>query len=172
MKIIYAVFLYLCLFIVFSCQNKKQTREDDSNILPFDEQTNANLDIQRAIERATLTSKKIILVFGANWCNWCKALYMLVEIDEEINHVFHQTFEVVWVDVGRRNKNMNIDKRYGNPAANGGIPVFVILDSKGTYLTTQETEFFREPQEEDHTVGYDREKLLNFLKGWTGIIRA
>jgi thioredoxin-related protein len=166
------VLVFLCFCFVLSCQKSEQTAQNEADILPFNEQANANLDIQRAIERATLTNKKILLVFGANWCKWCKALHKFVETDEEINHVFHQTFEVVWIDVGRRDKNMKIDERYGSPASSGGIPVFVILDSKGTFLTTQKIDFFEELQEEDQPVGYDREKFINFIKGWTGVTRA
>lgn len=171
-KIITQCLLGLLLCIIFSCQKDKKSIKNETESLPFSEETNANLDIQLAIEKATLSNKKILLVFGANWCKWCKALHKFVETEEEINTKLHQTFEVVWINIGKRDKNMDIDARYGSPAANGGIPVFVILDSKGSFLTTQKTEFFEEPEEKNKPVGYDREKLLNFINGWIGTTRV
>ena len=41
---------------------------------PYNEQADAAADVQHAIAAAQVDHKKVLLVFGANWCPDCRAL--------------------------------------------------------------------------------------------------
>ncbi len=165
LKIQIALVLIAALLLICGCGKKQSAREKEkpaAQQLAYDENANAHLEIQRAIERASLTGKKILLIFGANWCPWCRSLHRLFETDAEIKDYLKQHFEVVWVDVGKKDKNMDLDDKYGNPVAKG-IPVIVVLDSNGNYLYTQDTGSLEKPAKEK---GHAREKILEFLRRW------
>jgi len=151
-----------------ACQRKQEqvAKIKQSSETPvYDEQADARVDITRAIDRASMTNKRILLVFGANWCQWCRALHHLFESDAEIHQYLKRHFEVVLIDVGRRNKNMDLNEKYGNPVANG-LPVIVVLDSAGHLLATQETGVLELPQVKEKEYGHDRTKVLDFLRHW------
>ncbi len=129
----------------------------------YDEQAVAREDIEKAVERAHKEEKRILLIFGANWCPWCRAFHQLLEMDVKIKEVVETYYEVVFIDVGRKDKNMDVNERYGNPLQ-FGLPVIVILDKKGEYLTTQETGILE--NEDKTTKGHNPEKVLTFLETW------
>lgn len=127
------------------------------------EQTGAREDIESAIERAQKKNKMILLIFGADWCPWCTALHELLEKNGKIRDFLDKCYEVVFIDVGRKDKNMDINERYGNPIQ-FGLPVIVVLDGEGNYMTTQETGVLE--NEDQTTKGHNPEKVLTFLEKW------
>src|ERR1700689_2192845 len=81
--------------------------------LPYDESANAAADLQRALAAAQSNRNDVLLVFGANWCPDCR------ELDKALNGSSHALiaghFQVVKVDVGRFDKNLDVANQYGNP---------------------------------------------------------
>ena len=96
----------------------------------YDETADARQDIQRAITEAGRDGKHILLMFGGNWCGWCSALHHLFQSDPAINEVLTRSYVLVMVDVGRADKNLDLNERYGNPYQHG-FPVLVVLDGAG-----------------------------------------
>src|SRR3984885_10039871 len=102
--------------------------------LPYDENANAAADLQRALAAAQSNRNDVLLVFGANWCPDCR------ELDKALNGSSHALisghFQVVKVDVGRFDKNLDLANQYGNPIKMG-IPAVVVLsaDNKIVYST-------------------------------------
>lgn len=92
--------------------------------LPYDESANAGADLQRALAAAQADRNDVLLVFGANWCPDCR------ELDKALNGNSHALiaghFEVVKIDVGKFDKNINLANQYGNPIRMG-IPAVVVL---------------------------------------------
>jgi thioredoxin 1 len=41
---------------------------------PYNEQANAQADVQQALHAAQANHHNVLLVFGANWCGDCRAL--------------------------------------------------------------------------------------------------
>lgn len=94
--------------------------------LPYDEKADAEVELRHALEAARSDHKDVLVVFGANWCPDCR------ELDKAL-HGSSQTliaarFDVVKVDVGNFDKNLDIAKRYGNPIKSG-IPAVVVLSA-------------------------------------------
>lgn len=102
--------------------------------LPYNEKADAQADLNQAFAQAANSNKKVLVVFGANWCPDCR------ELDKALHgksaSLIDGKFVVVKVDVGRFDKHMDISKAYGNPTKKG-IPAAVVLtpDNKVLYAT-------------------------------------
>ena len=94
--------------------------------LPYDERADATAELQRALAAARTDRNDVLVVFGANWCPDCR------ELDKALNGSSHALiaghFEVVKVDVGRFDKNLDLANQYGNPIKMG-IPAVVVLSA-------------------------------------------
>jgi hypothetical protein len=83
-----------------------------------------------------------------------------VEADSEIKNFFGDNFEVVKVNYDRENKQEKLLAELGFPQR-FGFPVFVILDSKGNRIHTQNSAFLEKDKNYDHDI------VLRFLKNWS-----
>jgi thioredoxin 1 len=102
---------------------------------PYNEQADAAGDIQRALVASQSDHKRVLLVFGANWCADCRVLDKAMHGSSQ--HLIDSQFDVVKIDVRNFDKNLYLAKRYGNPIARG-IPAIVVLgaDNRVLYATT------------------------------------
>ena len=81
--------------------------------------------------RASSEEKLVFLHFGAPWCGWCHRLDDFLA-RPDIAPVFGKDFVDVKVDVDRMDGGKEMKAKYC--PNEGGIPWFVILDSKGERL--------------------------------------
>jgi protein disulfide-isomerase len=95
-----------------------------ASALPYDEQADAHAELQRALVRARQLDKKVLVVFGANWCPECRLLDQ--EIARDRTAVKRDDFVMVKVDVGQFDRNTDLARAYGN-VTRKGIPAAVIL---------------------------------------------
>lgn len=125
---------------------------------PYDESADANADIARALASASAEGKRVIVVFGGNWCPWCRRLEHTFRNEPRVRDALAAGFHVVHVDTGARRSGRNaaINERYGNPMRNG-LPVLVVLNADGTVHLTQETGAL---EQGNH---HDPAKVLAFL---------
>jgi thioredoxin len=98
---------------------------------PYNEQADAVADVQHAIAAAQVDHKKVLLVFGANWCPDCRALDKAMHGSSQ--HLIDSEFDVVKIDVGNFDKNLTLANRYGNPIAKG-IPAVVVVGARNQVL--------------------------------------
>lgn len=98
---------------------------------PYDEKADAAADVQRALTAAQVDHHKVLLVFGANWCGDCRALDQALH--GRSGPLIEGKFEVVKIDVGNFDKNLDLDARYGHPIGNG-IPAVVVIDASNKIL--------------------------------------
>jgi thiol:disulfide interchange protein len=101
----------------------------------YNTQADARQDISAAISRASETGRNVVLVFGANWCPDCHALDAQMH-KPELARLIARDFVVVKIDVGRYDKNMDLEKKYGMPI-NKGIPAIAVLDPHGKLMYAQ-----------------------------------
>ncbi len=92
--------------------------------LPYDESADAKADVQHALVAAKSSHMPALIVFGANWCEDCRAL----------DHA--GSFIIVKVDVGNFDRNLDVVAAYGSPIKKG-IPAAVVVsvDNKVLYAT-------------------------------------
>ncbi len=101
---------------------------------PYNEKADAAADVQHALSAAQANHKKVLLVFGANWCKDCR------DLDKALHGsslpLIEGKFEVVKIDVGNFDKNLALAEHYGNPIKMG-IPAVVELgaDDQVIYST-------------------------------------
>jgi thioredoxin 1 len=102
---------------------------------PYDETADASADVERALASAAATNKRVLLVFGANWCADCVALDGAMKAGRTAELVGKE-FVVVKVDVGNFDRNLALAQQFGNPIKKG-IPAAVLLakDRQVLYAT-------------------------------------
>ena len=95
----------------------------------------AKKEIDGALHSALPGHKRVLVVFGANWCGDCHALDDAFH-SAEIAPTLGKYFVVVHVDIGRGEKNADLAQKYDIPL-NRGIPAIAVLDSAGKLLFSQ-----------------------------------
>jgi thioredoxin 1 len=118
----------------------------------------ARKEIADAIHAATDTHKRVLLVFGGNWCYDCHVLDDAFH-SPEILPVLEKSFEVVHVDIGHMDKNLEIAKQYDVPV-DRGVPAIAVLDSDGKLLFSQKRGEFEAAR------SMAPEDILDFLNKW------
>ncbi|MFZ5518617.1 MAG: thioredoxin family protein [Candidatus Zhuqueibacterota bacterium] len=131
----------------------------------YDEKANARDDIKKAIVQAQKEGKRILLKFGGNWCPWCRRLHALFQENETIRTCLGSNFVLVLVDVGHRDKNADLNEKYGRPWSLG-LPALVVLEKDGAMLHVQETGSLEFTPEDGEGKGHHPERVLHFLKTW------
>ena len=101
---------------------------------PYNEKADAAADVQQALTAARSDHKQVLLVFGANWCGDCRALDKAMHGSSQ--RLIEGKFDVVKIDIGNFNKNLDLAQRYGNPIEKG-IPAVAVLsaDNRLIYST-------------------------------------
>jgi thiol-disulfide isomerase/thioredoxin len=89
-------------------------------------------DIAAALTAAKKDGKHVLIDFGADWCPDCRVLGALFET-EVVAPVADANFHIVHVDVGRRDKNLDLVERY-KATAGDWIPAVVVLDSNASTI--------------------------------------
>src|SRR5258708_36316791 len=134
----------------------KQPSDMKKNIHPAD--ADAHADFQEAEQKAAAQHKRVLLVFGANWCYDCHVLDL----------AFHRPdfapvmarYEVVHVDLGDdEKKNADLVKQFDVPL-NKGIPALAVAESDGSLLVSQKNGEFEDAR------SLTPQALLEFLNKW------
>ncbi len=94
--------------------------------LPYDEAANPHRELQAALANARKSGKRVLVVFGANWCPDCRVLDREFHAGGKTAELVARRYEVVKVDVGRFDRNLDFAKLYGEPIKKG-IPSVVIV---------------------------------------------
>jgi protein disulfide-isomerase len=94
--------------------------------LPYDEKANATEDVRRALQDARESHKDVLLVFGANWCPDCRALDLALHGKDA--QTLAARFEIVKIDVGQFDRNIDLAKRYEVPLRKG-IPAAAVVSA-------------------------------------------
>jgi thioredoxin 1 len=100
--------------------------------LPYDEAANAKADIQHALATARQARRPVLVIFGANWCEDCRALDASLKSEPSAS-LIAKSFEVVKVDVGNFDHNVDISDAYGGTTRKG-IPSAIVLDADNHIL--------------------------------------
>ena len=89
---------------------------------------------EESLVLAKNSNRKLIVVFGADWCPDCRALDGIFN-EPEPKTLLKENFIIFKVDVGRFDKNLSLNDKLGNPIQNG-IPALVVVKPDGNILTS------------------------------------
>ncbi len=95
----------------------------------YDPNADAKAASDSALARARAEHKLVLVDLGGDWCLDCVVLDRLFQ-DETVAAYLAAHYQVVRVDIGRFDRNLDIDQKYGHPIE-GGVPAAVVLNRKG-----------------------------------------
>jgi thioredoxin-related protein len=127
---------------------------------PYNEKADAKAELQAALQRAKKDNRQVLIQWGGNWCEWCVLLHKKFTTDPELRRKLLYEYELITIDVGRMDKNVDLAKQY-KAALGNGVPYLTILDGDGKVLANQATDGFE--TKIDGQKGHDAKKLLEFL---------
>ena len=135
----------------------KMPRPTNLNTIIYPKNVDAKAEIREALARATREHKRVILVFGADWCFDCKVLEFALHHSDAATPAQH--FILVHIDIGEGELNKDLVAKYGIPEKHG-VPALAVLDSSGTIL-------YSDTHREFQSAGsMDPEELITFLNKW------
>ena len=100
---------------------------------PYDEQADANAAVAAARARARAGHKRLLIDLGGNWCADCRILAATLELPE-VRAFVAAHYELVAVDVGRFDRNLQIPARYGITSRLEGVPSLLVVDPRSDRL--------------------------------------
>jgi thioredoxin-related protein len=118
----------------------------------------AKAEIAEAVKQAHQDHKRILLVFGGNWCLDCHVLDYRFH-QNAIRPLVENNFHVVHVDVEQYNKNLDIAARY-HTSLKRGVPAIAVLSSDGKLLYAQSNGEFEKARE------LTPDDIIGFLNKW------
>lgn len=128
-----------------------------SQVDVYSNKADARKDVATAIAKAKVEGKNVMLMFGGNWCPWCKLFKETCLGDPKLAKLLTENYKRVCVGA-RENKDMLIE--YGNPNR-FGYPVFVILNSDGKPIHTQDSALLESGEK------YSTKEIIAFFEKWT-----
>ncbi|MEM7352131.1 MAG: thioredoxin family protein, partial [Acidobacteriota bacterium] len=91
--------------------------------------------VGEARRQAAASGKRVAVVFGADWCPDHQALEEALK-SQYVRPFVDDVFEVVVLDVGQRDRNLELMGDYGM-AVERGIPAVAVLEPDGTVVAAQ-----------------------------------
>ena len=104
---------------------------------PFDEAADARAAVDAAFAAARADGRRVLLILGGNWCHDSRALAARLA-EPPLADLIARSFHVVYVDVGRRDRNLWLPRRFGlGPLT--GTPTVLVVSAGGALLNSQTT---------------------------------
>jgi thiol-disulfide isomerase/thioredoxin len=123
---------------------------------------NAKAEVAAARARALKAHKRLLIDLGGNWCLDCRLLAGVMDLPQ-MKPFVAKHFEVVTVDVGRFDQNLDIPASYGIKGRLAGVPAILIVDPRTNRLVNAG----RETALADAR-SLTPQALVDWLAGWAG----
>lgn len=121
-----------------------QPADMKKDIYPAD--ADAHGEIKAAEEKAAKEHKRLLLVFGANWCFDCHVLDLAFR-GPELSPIVDANYEVVHVDIGPDGKkNGDVAKQLG-VSLEKGVPVVAVVDPDGKVVVSENNGEFEDARQ-------------------------
>ena len=115
---------------------------DERHGAVYDAEADAASAIDAALAAARDRDVPAFIVLGANWCHDSRGLADRIEADETLNAFIAEEFELVFVDIGERDRNLDQLARFGVDQI-FGTPTLVVADSEGRLLNAKSVHHWR-----------------------------
>ncbi|WP_373490833.1 thioredoxin family protein [Parasphingorhabdus sp.] len=129
-------------------------RAEHPEARPFDAEESATAAVDAALAEAVLTGKNVLLVLGADWCHDSRGLAGWFE-QPRFARMLEAKYELTYVDVGYRDRNLDIARRFGIERIKG-TPTVLVLSADGVLLNRRSAPKWRNAasREEDAIFAY------------------
>jgi thioredoxin family protein len=119
----------------------------------------AHAEIKEAEEKAAKEHKRLLLVFGANWCFDCHVLDLAFH-GKDLAPMVEANYEVVHVDIGPDGKkNADVADQF-DVSLNKGVPVMAVIEADGKVVMSQKNGEVEDARQ------LTPEYLAEFLNKW------
>jgi thioredoxin-related protein len=131
----------------------------------YNKLADAREQVAAATAQAKREGKRVLLMFGGDWCGWCRKLHELFFTDPAICKTLIDEYVAVMVELESPNATELLKRCKAALSSDElqkgvGYPFLAVLDSAGNVVTAQRTD----PLEEgDH---HDPKKVQEFLSRW------
>jgi ketosteroid isomerase-like protein len=133
-----------------------QPADMKKNLYPVD--ADAHAELREAEEKAATSHKRVLLVFGANWCYDCYVLDVAFHRPDFASAMAR--YDVVHVGIGDDGKkNNDLAKQFDVPL-DKGVPALAVVESDGRLVVSQKNGEFEDAR------SMTPEALLEFLNKW------
>ncbi len=105
--------------------------------LPYDEKVVDSLQLDEFIDLSISKGKQPVVIFGGNWCPDCRILDGTLKMPS-IESFMSEHFEIMHIDVGRYDKNMELMDYFG-VAREKGVPRVIVFDKEMNILNSSST---------------------------------
>lgn len=151
-RILITLYIVSCIFTGITQAQSEQTKL-------YDPAANALKDLSASISKAKEENKHVLVQVGGNWCKWCLRVDKFIKDNPEIDSQIKADYIFIRVNYSKENKNQEALKLLEYPQR-FGFPVFVVLDSDGKRIHTQNSWYLEEGE------GYSVKKFKSFLTNW------
>ena len=124
----------------------------------YPEGVDAKAEIAEALADAKKTHRRVLLIFGGNWCYDCHVLDAAFR-SKEIAPTLNQNYIVVHVNIGEYDRNLDLADKYEIPLKKG-VPAAAVLKSDGTLVVSQKNQEFEKAR------SMTTDAVLAFLEKW------
>ena len=124
----------------------------------YPEISEAQADVDAALHKAAREHKRVLLVFGGDWCGDCQVLDINLH-DSANADLLASKFVVVHVNIGHMDQNVELAQRYGVPLKRG-VPAVSVIDAHGKVIHAQATGEFADMRH------MDPRSVNEFLNQW------
>jgi len=128
----------------------------DTDLYPAPEK--ASGEIKAALASASKDHKRVILVFGGNWCYDCHVLNATFH-SKSIAPLVDANYHVVHINIGEYDANLDIAAKYQVPLKRG-VPALAVLNPDGSLVYSQQTGEF------ENSMRLSPADVTAFLQKW------
>ncbi len=127
--------------------------------LPYNGEEYSTEQINDFLDETLQQSKQPILIFGGNWCPDCRILDGTLQLPT-IKKFMNKNYNIMHIDVGRYDKNMELISYFGIPKEKG-VPRVLVFDKNKIVINKKSTK--------EWTTARDRRKqeVFDYFQGLT-----
>jgi thiol:disulfide interchange protein len=153
--------LFIVAFLILS--SSVAFSQDLKKFNLYKPEEDAEAGIAKAVAKAKAENKNVFIQIGGNWCIWCARFNDLVTTDKSIDSLIAANYVVYHLNYSKENKNEKLLAKYGFPQR-FGFPVFLVLNSSGTLLHTQNSGYLEAGGD---SKGYNVNSVKGFFNDWS-----
>jgi thiol-disulfide isomerase/thioredoxin len=101
----------------------------------YPEGAEAHRDLDAAIAAAQADHKRVLVIFGANWCYDCHVLDSAMK-SQQLASMVADNYHVVHINIEEGKSNSDLADRFQVPL-DKGIPSLAVIDGSGQLITSQ-----------------------------------
>ncbi len=124
----------------------------------YPDPSEAQRDVDAALAASRADHKRVLVVFGGNWCYDCHVLDAAFH-SKAIRPLVEANYHVVHVNIGEYNSNLDIAQRC-QVVLDKGVPALAVLDGNGHVVTSQKQGEF------ESAVKIGPADVTQFLERW------